>query len=86
MSRIDIPTTVDAAPSAARPMLESVQRRFDSLPNLFWLIGNSSIALEGCLNLSAVLRKGSLPTATRERIALAIAQINEFGYCLAAHT
>jgi hypothetical protein len=54
MSRIAIPTTVDAAPSAARPMFESVQRRFGSLPNLFWLRGNSSIALEECLNLSAV--------------------------------
>ncbi len=32
------------------------------------------------------LGKGSLPAATRERIALAVAEINGCGYCLSAHT
>ena len=36
--------------------------------------------------MSGALAKGTLPAATRERIALAIAQVNECGYCLSAHT
>lgn len=36
--------------------------------------------------MSGALAKGTLPAATRERIALAIAQVNQCGYCLSAHT
>ena len=32
------------------------------------------------------LGKGTLPAATRERIALAIAEINGCSYCLSAHS
>jgi AhpD family alkylhydroperoxidase len=35
---------------------------------------------------SAALGKGALPAATRERIALAVAEINGCSYCLSAHT
>jgi len=36
--------------------------------------------------LNGALGKGSLDSKTRERIALAVAQINGCDYCLAAHT
>ncbi|MCA9221710.1 MAG: carboxymuconolactone decarboxylase family protein, partial [Planctomycetales bacterium] len=50
------------------------------------LVANSPAALEGYLGLSGALAKGRLPAATRERIALAVAEINGCGYCLSAHT
>ena len=50
------------------------------------LVANSPAALEGYLGMSGALAKGSLPAATRERIALAVAQINDCGYCLSAHS
>ena len=40
----------------------------------------------GYLGLSGALAKGALPAATRERIALAIAEVNGCDYCLSAHT
>ena len=47
---------------------------------------NSPAALEGYLALSGALAKGALEPATRERIALAVAQVNGCDYCLSAHT
>jgi uncharacterized peroxidase-related enzyme len=32
------------------------------------------------------LNKGTLPAATRERLALAVAEVNGCNYCLSAHT
>ncbi len=86
MSRIDIPATIDAAPEASRPLLEQVAKQLGSAPNLFRLAAQSPAALEGYLGLFGALGKGRLPAATRERIALAIAEYNGCGYCLSAHT
>lgn len=86
MSRIPTPATIDAAPVAARPLLEAVRKQIGSVPNLFRLTATSPAALEGYLGLNGALGKGALDAATRERIALAVAQINGCGYCLAAHT
>lgn len=86
MSRIDIPATIDAAPEASRPLLEQVTQQLGSAPNLFRLAAKSPAALEGYLGLFGALGKGSLPAATRERVALAIAEYNGCGYCLSAHT
>lgn len=86
MTRITTPATVADAPVKAQPLLEAVRKQLGSVPNLFRVVANSPAALEGYLGLSAALGKGSLPAATRERIALAVAEINGCDYCLSAHS
>jgi len=86
MSRIPTPQTIDDAPTASRPLLEAVKRQFGVVPNMFRLVSNSPVALEGYLGLFNSLNKGELPAATRERIALAVSEINGCSYCLSAHT
>ncbi len=86
MSRIPTPATIEAAPVAAQPLLQAVKNQLGIVPNLFRLVSNSPAALEGYLGLFGALGKGALPAATRERIALAVAEINGCGYCLSAHT
>ncbi|MBC7281822.1 peroxidase-related enzyme [Hoeflea sp.] len=86
MPRIPTPATIDAAPAAAQPLLEAVKKQIGSVPNLFRLTATSPAALEGYLSLNGALAKGALDGATRERIALAVAQVNGCRYCLAAHT
>ena len=86
MSRLPIPATINDAPAAAQPLLEAVKKQLGSVPNLFRLVSTSPAALEGYLGLSGALAKGKLPPATRERIALAVAEINGCNYCLSAHT
>ncbi|GGF64905.1 uncharacterized peroxidase-related enzyme [Mameliella alba] len=85
MTRIPLPATIDDAPIASRPLLEAVKTSLGSVPNLFRLTANSPAALGGYLELSGALSKGDLPAATREGIALAVAQVNGCDYCLSAH-
>jgi uncharacterized peroxidase-related enzyme len=86
MSRIPIPPTIESAPAASQPVLAAVKQQLGVAPNLFRLIANSPAALEGYVGLSGALNKGALPAPTRERIALAVAEINGCDYCLSAHT
>jgi uncharacterized peroxidase-related enzyme len=86
MSRIPTPAAISDAPAASQPLLEAVKKQLGVVPNLFRLVANSPAALQGYLGLSGALGKGALPAATRERIALAVAEINGCDYCLSAHT
>jgi uncharacterized peroxidase-related enzyme len=86
MSRIPTPATIEDAPAASQALLHEVKRQLGVVPNLFRMVSNSPAALEGYVSLSGALGKGTLPAATRERIALAVAEINGCGYCLSAHT
>jgi uncharacterized peroxidase-related enzyme len=85
MNRITIPTT-DQTPAASLPLLDAVKKQLGVVPNLMKLVGNSPAALEGYLSLNTALGKGMIDAKTRERIALAIAEINGCSYCLSAHT
>jgi uncharacterized peroxidase-related enzyme len=84
MSRIAIPTREDA-PAAAQPLLDAVAKQLGVVPNLFRLVALSPAALQGLLGLNGALTK-ALDVKTRERIALAVAQVNGCDYCLSAHT
>ena len=86
MSRIKTPAQIKDAPEASQELLGTVQNMLGSVPNMFRIISNSPAVLEGYLGLSAAISKGKLSAATRERIALAVAQVNGCDYCLAAHT
>ena len=86
MTRIRVPGTINDAPAASQPLLEAVKKQLGVVPNLFRLVSTSPAALQGYLGLSGALSKGALPAATRERIALVVAEINGCDYCLSAHS
>ncbi len=86
MPHIPTPATIDDAPEASRPILEAIQKQMGSVPNIFRLVANSPAALNGLAGLQGALGKGKLSVATRERIALAMAEANGCDYCLSAHT
>ena len=83
MSRIPVPTR-DAAPTASQPLLDAVEKQLGVVPNLFRLVALSPAALQGFLGFNGALRK-ALDVRTRERIAIAVAQLNGCDYCLSAH-
>ncbi|MEM8796191.1 MAG: carboxymuconolactone decarboxylase family protein [Pseudomonadota bacterium] len=86
MSRINTPATIADAPEGSQALLQGVEKMLGSAPNMFRLIGNSPATLEGYLGLNGALGKGKINAATRERIALAIANYNGCDYCNSAHT
>jgi uncharacterized peroxidase-related enzyme len=86
MSRIPTPATIANAPEKAQGLLEAVKKQLGVVPNMFRLIATSPQTLDGYLSFSGALAKGALQPATRERIALAVAEVNGCDYCLSAHT
>jgi uncharacterized peroxidase-related enzyme len=84
MSRIAVPAR-ENAPAASQPLLDAVEKQLGVVPNLFRLLALSPAALQGFLGLNGALGQ-ALDVKTRERIALAVAQINGCDYCLSAHT
>ena len=56
------------------------------LLNIFRGMANSPAVLDAYLKFSGALQQGKLDAKTRHAIALAVAQFNRCGYCLAAHT
>jgi uncharacterized peroxidase-related enzyme len=86
MSRIATPASIERSPAASQPLLQAVNKQLGLVPNLFRLVGTSPAALEGYLGLNGALGKGKLDARTRERIALAVAEINGCSYCLSAHS
>ncbi|SEV87255.1 carboxymuconolactone decarboxylase family protein [Luteibacter sp. 329MFSha] len=84
MSRINIPS-LDDAPIASRPTLEAIRKQLGVVPNIFRLAGNSPVALAALTGLQGTLAK-TFDVKTRERIALAVAEVNGCDYCLSAHT
>ena len=86
MTRLPTPASIEASPAAAQPLLQAVKKQLGVVPNMFRLISNSPAALEGYLGLNGALAKGTLEAPTRERIALAVAEVNGCDYCLSAHS
>ncbi len=84
MSRLTIPA-LESAPEGSRTTLAAIQKQLGVVPNLYRLMGNSPASLTGFTDFHSAL-SGALDAKTRERIALAVAQINGCAYCLAAHT
>jgi uncharacterized peroxidase-related enzyme len=84
MSRIAIPAR-DDAPAGSQPILDAVNNQLGVVPNLYRLVSISPAALAAMTGVSGALSK-ALDVKTRERIALAVAQVNGCDYCLSAHS
>ena len=66
---------------ASKPILDAVRKQLGVVPNMFRLIARSPAALQGFTANNGALAK-TLDVKTRERIALAVAQVNGCDYCL----
>ncbi len=73
------------ATGKTRRLLESVRTKLGLIPNLFRVLANAPVALEGYLNFSEALAGGALDNKIREQIALAVAESNLCSYCRDAH-
>ncbi len=85
MSRIKT-ITDDIANNEQAELFAAIQSSLGIVPNFLRVFANSPDALKAFLGFHHIAGNGSLDAATRERIALTLAQKNECGYCLSAHT
>src|ERR1700749_2094262 len=84
MSRLAVPAR-DDVPEASKPILDAVHKQLGVVPNMYRLIASSPAALQGFTANNGALAK-TLDVRTRERIALAVAQVDGCDYCLSAHS
>ncbi|MGM7648394.1 carboxymuconolactone decarboxylase family protein [Nocardia sp. JW2] len=85
MSRLPLIQS-DAATGKAADLLAGVQQALGVTPNMTRAMVNSPAVLEAYLGFSGALAGGALSAATRERIALLVAEENGCDYCLSAHS
>jgi uncharacterized peroxidase-related enzyme len=86
MNRIAIPATIEESAEKSQPLLRSLEAKMKVVPAFFRVLGASPAALQGVLGISGALAGGKLDAKTRERIALAVANVNGCDYCNAAHS
>lgn len=75
-----------SAPTEQRALFDALQSKHGTIPALYRVYANSPSAFGAILALESAAEGSSLSPLTRERIALALAQLSSCGYCLNAHT
>ena len=85
MARVNLvdPASANAAVKAA---LDQIQGAFGAVPNMFKAVANSPAALRSMWGAFGALGGGTIDPKLGEQIAVAVADRNGCGYCLAAHT
>lgn len=68
-----------------KALLDSVHGAFGATPNMFRAVANSPAALKSMWGAFGALGGGVIPAKLGEQIAVAVADRNACGYCLAAH-
>jgi alkylhydroperoxidase family enzyme len=75
MSRL-MQITDEGASDRARPLLDAVKNRLGLVPNMTRAMATSPAVLDGYLQFSGALARGTLRAKLREQISLAVAQAN----------
>lgn len=85
MSRINLVAS-EQADQEQSELYRAIESQLGWVPNFLKVFANSPVALRAFLGLRDIANNGVLPLATRERIALALAEQNACQYCVSAHT
>ena len=78
--------TLDSAPAASRPMMESTVEHLGHLPPAVALLAESPEMLGGFLQASARFEASTLDPLAREVVVMTIATRNGCRVCVAMHT
>ncbi len=78
--------TIKDAPENSRDILESTQKKFGFIPNLFGVLAESPAALEGYATIGDAFSRSSLSPAEQQVVLLATSFDNGCTYCMAAHS
>jgi AhpD family alkylhydroperoxidase len=73
------------APDESAPLLKSIQATGAAVTKFVGVLAGSPAVLRAYTRMRSELRAGALPQATRERIALAVAEHRGDGYSIAQH-
>ena len=84
MPRIQ-PIDPNTATGKAKELVDAVKAKLGRVPNILGTMAQSPVVLKSYLDFSGDLAGGTLSLRLREKIALAIGELNGCKYCVAAH-
>ncbi|NBC82456.1 MAG: hypothetical protein GVY19_03645 [Bacteroidetes bacterium] len=67
-------------------IFEKIEQQFGMIPNIFKALANSATSLKSFNNMNEMLENGAFTNAQLKAALLAVSQVNQCNYCLAAHT
>ena len=76
----------ETAPTASKPILDAVQKKFGFVPNLFRVMAEAPAASQAYLSVMDIFESSSLSNAEKQTILLSASFVNGCDYCMAAHT
>lgn len=76
----------ETATGRAKELLGAVKGKLGLVPNMTRAMANGPAVLDGYLQFSGALSRGTLSAKVREQLSLAVAQVNGCEYCLSAHS
>lgn len=85
MARLPL-LSIEDAPEAARPALETAQKNNGYLPNLLRVLANAPVVLETYLTVTGIYARASLTLREREVVQITAAATHACGFCVAGHT
>ncbi len=74
------------APDASAPIIKSIQTAGGAVSKFLGIIAESPATLRAYTRMRSEIRNGTLPKATRERIALAVAEYRNDEYSIAQYS
>ncbi|AOB31271.1 alkylhydroperoxidase [Bordetella sp. H567] len=83
MSAINVPTREEVSP-ANQAIFDTLKKKLGRVPNLYATFAHSEHALGNYLASQSA--KSSITGKAREVVNLAVSEVNQCEYCLAAHT
>ena len=85
MSRLPL-HTIESAPEASRPYLQTVLANNGFLPNLVASLAEAPASLEAYLTLGQINARSGLTLAEREVVQITAATVHGCAFCVAGHT
>lgn len=85
MRQFSVPTKDQVEPKAQQ-IFDNLEKQLSFVPNLYAVTGYSPDALEAFLGFGAKIGKSSFNNKELQVIKLAVSEVNQCVYCLAAHT
>lgn len=76
----------DQVSESNQQIFDTLKKKVGMVPNLYATAANSNVALGAILGFGETLGGGAFSGKEVEAIALAVSQVNDCEYCLAAHT
>lgn len=83
MTQIDVPSRDDVSP-ANQALFDQLKAKLGFVPNLYATLAHSEHALGAYLAFQGA--PSSIQGKAREAVNLAVSEVNQCAYCLAAHT